>query len=81
MWLEQSFLHTPRSLIVALSFQLSAPELRVTRPLLDYAQVAQRPSTSGCHCRRECWHLTVFTVDVWRSFPAVTTTLVQNKPA
>lgn len=48
----------PRSLIVALSFQLSAPKLRVTRPLLDYAQVAQRPSTSGCHCRRECWHLT-----------------------
>lgn len=59
----------PRSLIVALSFQLSAPKLRVTRPLLDYAQVAQRPSTSGCHCRRECWHLTVFTVERLAVFP------------
>jgi len=59
----------PRSLIVALSFQLSAPKLRVTRPLLDYAQVAQRPSTSGCHYRRECWHLTVFTVERLAVFP------------
>lgn len=58
MPVAECFFSRPRSLIVALSFQLSAPKLRVTRPLLDYAQVAQRPSTSGCHCRRECWHLT-----------------------
>lgn len=69
MPVAECFFSRPRSLIVAPSFRLSAPKLRVTLPLLDYAQVAQRPSTSGCHCRRECWHLTVFTVERLAVFP------------